>query len=445
MALKIRLPHNYEPRSYQRPLWEAFDSGVKRLIQIWHRRSGKDKTDINLVARESQRRVGAYYYLFPTYNQGKKILWDGRDKDGFRFIDHFPEALREGKPNESEMKIKLKNGSLVQIVGTDNIDSIVGTNPVGVVFSEYALQDPRAWDYLRPILAENEGWALFNYTPRGENHGFDLYEMAKNDPNWYVSLLTVEDTGVLTKAILEQEYKEIVAKNGDDALYWQEYYCRFDIPVQGSYYQKIMRKLESNGHITTVPYDPMHEVDIFFDIGVGDAMAIWFVQSAFNEVKLIDYHEESGEGLAHYKKVINEKGYRIRRTVFPHDAASRSAQTGKSLADIAEELGFPNVEVLPRTSLETGIEQVRLLLPRCYFDKVKCKRGITALKSYHKKYDEMRKTYLNHPEHDWSSHGSDAFRTMAMGFISGFETQSDGVQTGKVEQIRSRKNNYTGE
>lgn len=441
---RIRLPHNYEPREYQLPLLAALDSGYLRALQVWHRRSGKDKTDLNFMIKKMSERVGVYYYFFPTYNQGKKILWDGIDKNGFRFMDHFPPEFVK-KKNESDLKIEAVNGSIFQIIGTDNIDSIVGSNPVGCIFSEYSLQDPTAWDYIRPILAENGGWALFNMTPRGENHGFDLYEMAKNDPNWFVSLLTVDDTQVIPKTVLDQEKKEIIAKNGDDALFWQEYYCRFDIPVQGSYYQKIMRKLEINGHFKDVPYDPLLDVDIYFDIGIGDSMAIWFVQSAFNEVRLIDYHEETGEGLAHYKKIVDEKGYRIGRTVLPHDAASRSAQTGKSLADIAEELRFPNVEVLARTSLESGIEQVRLLLPRCYFDRIKCKRGILALKSYHKKFDEMRKTYLNHPDHDWSSHGADAFRTIAMGFRSGFDRQGDSVSAARVEQVRRRKSHSTGE
>ena len=152
---EITIPYNYEPRPYQLPFWQAFDSGKKRLLTVWHRRAGKDKTYVNLCARESQKRVGSYFYFLPTYAQGKKIIWDGMDYNGFRFLHHFPKEMWDGPANNTEMKLRLKNGSLFQVVGSDNIDSIVGTNPVGCVFSEFALQDPRGWDYVRPILAAN--------------------------------------------------------------------------------------------------------------------------------------------------------------------------------------------------------------------------------------------------------------------------------------------------
>ena len=167
--MQITIPHLFQPREYQLPIFKAIDNGYKRIIQVWHRRAGKEKTDINIVAKKIFERVGAYYYIFPTYNQGKKILWNGADKEGTRFLDHFPEATRKRNVG-NEMFIEFKNGSTFQVVGSDNIDSIVGTNPLGVVFSEYSLQDPQAWDYIRPILAENDGWAIFNFTPRGDNH-----------------------------------------------------------------------------------------------------------------------------------------------------------------------------------------------------------------------------------------------------------------------------------
>ena len=164
--MEITIPHNFNPRDYQIPIFKAFDNGYKRIVQVWHRRAGKEKTDINLVAREIFTNIGAYYYIFPTYNQGKKVLWNGADKEGVRFLSHLPEETRL-RTVGNEMFIEFKNGSTFQVIGSDNIDSIVGTNPKGVVFSEYSLQDPKAWDFIRPILAENEGWAIFNFTPRG--------------------------------------------------------------------------------------------------------------------------------------------------------------------------------------------------------------------------------------------------------------------------------------
>ncbi len=167
----LTIPHNFSPRPYQLPILRALDSGIKRAVAVWHRRAGKEKTFINYVAKAAFTRVGTYYYLFPTYAQARKVLWDGRDREGFPFMAHFPKEVVK-KQNDSEMRLELINGSAVQLIGTDNIDSIVGTNPVGCVFSEYAVQDPRAWDYIRPILRENGGWAIFDYTPRGKNHGF---------------------------------------------------------------------------------------------------------------------------------------------------------------------------------------------------------------------------------------------------------------------------------
>jgi hypothetical protein len=204
------------------------DGGVKRAVCVWHRRSGKDKTFINIMMTKMAQRKGTYYYFLPTYNQGKKIIWDGMDKGGFKFLDHIPESLIVRK-NETDMKIELVTGSIFQVVGTDNIDSIMGTNPVGCVFSEYSLQDPKAWEFIRPILLENDGWAIFNFTPRGLNHAKELYEMARVNPDWFCELLTVNDTKeengnrYITDEMIESERRTGMS----ETLIQQEYYCDF--------------------------------------------------------------------------------------------------------------------------------------------------------------------------------------------------------------------------
>ena len=191
---EVDLPHHWRARPYQVPVWNAIvEEGKKRAVCVWHRRSGKDKTFINIVAAMMSKRKGTYYYFLPTYNQGKKILWDGMDKGGFKFLDHIPSDIIT-KKNDTEMKLEVVNGSILQVVGTDNYDSIMGTNPIGCVFSEYSLQDPKAWEFIRPILLENDGWAIFNFTPRGQNHAKDLYDMARGNPEWFCQLLTVEKT-----------------------------------------------------------------------------------------------------------------------------------------------------------------------------------------------------------------------------------------------------------
>lgn len=232
----ITIPHNFSPREYQLPFLKAMDSGKKRAVLIWHRRSGKDKTVLNFTIKKMLERVGAYYYFFPSYAQGKKILWDGADKDGFKFLHHFPKEILDGKPNDSEMKIKLKNGSLFQIIGTDNYDSIVGTNPIGCVFSEYSLQDPNAWEYLRPILRENGGWAVFCYTPRGMNHGAKMLQVGKdNEEEWFTQVLTADDTQAISKEDIEKERKEGMP----DDLIQQEFYCKF-LDGAGQYFRRIL-------------------------------------------------------------------------------------------------------------------------------------------------------------------------------------------------------------
>ena len=234
----------------------ALDSGIKRAVAVWHRRAGKEKTFINYVAKSCIQRVGTYFYLFPTYTQAKKVLWDGRDKDGFPFMGHFPKELI-AKRNESELRLELINGSAIQLVGSDNIDSVLGTNPVGCVFSEYALQDPRAWDYMRPILRENGGWAIFDYTPRGKNHGWTLYQMAKDNPDWYAEILTVRDTHALSEADIDAERKAGMSEE----LIQQEFYCSFEGVQSGAVFGRQMQEAEQDGRICNVPWQPEHAVD----------------------------------------------------------------------------------------------------------------------------------------------------------------------------------------
>ena len=217
----INLPHNFKPRWYQVPLLKAWDSGFKRIILVAHRRMGKDKIIFANLPKKMMERVGTYFYFLPTYNQARKVIWNGADKNGFRFLDHFPKELVKRK-NEQEMTIELTNGSILQLIGADNIDRIVGTNPVGVVFSEFALMKKEVWDLISPILAENGGWATFIFTPRGQNHAFQLVKAAKKNVKWFVEILPVSVTGAVKEEdLLEQKMTM------SDALYQQEYECDF--------------------------------------------------------------------------------------------------------------------------------------------------------------------------------------------------------------------------
>ena len=425
---EITIPYKFNPRPYQLPALEALDGGCKRVVAIWHRRSGKEKTFVNYTVKAMFERVGSYFYIFPTFTQAKKAVWDGMDKEGFPFMGHFPKEIIE-KKNESDLKITTTNGSIFQLIGSENIDGIMGTNPVGVVFSEYALQDPQAWDYVRPILRENGGWAIFDFTPRGKNHGFTLYEMAKNNPDWFCQVLTVNDTGVLSQGDIDAERREGM----DEDLIQQEFYCSFEGSAQGSYYAKQIQLAETEKRIGKVPYDPSLLVDTWWDLGIDDAMAIWFTQSVAREIRVIDYYEQCGEGFPHYAKVLSgaldgddeqtmqanhrRKEYAYGEHHAPHDIAVRELGTGKSRQETAANLGIRFLTV-PNIGLADGIEAARTFMSRCWFDAENCARGLDALKSYHKTYDEKRKVWSSLPYHDWSSNGADGFRYLAVGHKS---------------------------
>ncbi len=229
----ITIPYRFVPRPYQIPLLKAMQSGFKRFVCVWHRRSGKDLTMLAAgVLPKMLERVGTYFYIFPTYSQGKKALWDGIDRDGVKIMDRIPKELIKSM-NETEMRIELRNGSALQIIGCENIDNIVGTNPIGVVFSEWPIAKAVAWDYIRPILAENGGWAAFLYTPRGMNHGWKILQQAKESDQWFYQLLTVDDTDAISKEALEEEKRQM-----PEDLFYQEYYLKF-IDGAGTFFRKI--------------------------------------------------------------------------------------------------------------------------------------------------------------------------------------------------------------
>ena len=411
---KIKLPYQFNPREYQIPFLREMDPSQKnhkkRGVLVWHRRAGKDKTVFaGKVAPEMFRRVGSYYYIFPTYNQGRKILWDGRDRDGFRFLDHIPPELREGDINNTEMKLRTINGSLLQVIGSDNIDSIVGTNPVGCVFSEYALQDPKGWDYLSPILLENGGWAVFDYTPRGKNHGYNLFKMAQSNPEWFCQLLTVEDTFKLGGTMSPEMVNSERLSGKSENFIRQEYYCDFDAAVDNAVFGDQIFLARQENKIRNVPWDPKVGVETYWDIGWDDNTAIWFVQQVLHEVRLIDYYEARLAGPEHYVKVLREKPYNYARHVMPHDADRGLMETGgKSLRQIMWEFGV-SVDIAEKLSKEEQIQHARLLFPRCYFDKEKCEKGIDSLSSWHFSFDDQKQTLGRTPVHDWASHASDGF------------------------------------
>lgn len=417
----IDLPYQFELRPYQSNAWRAFfDEQKKRLVTIWHRRAGKDAMALNIVIAASQQRVGAYYYMQPELNQARRNIWKAISKDGKRFLDHFPPELIRSI-NNTEMSIEFNNGSIFRLCGSDRYDSYMGSNPVGVVFSEYSLTNPAAWDFIRPILAENNGWALFNYTPRGANHGLVLYEMAKNNPSWFCELLTVNDTknnegeSVITNEAIDEERKAGMSED----MIQQEFYCSFQAAVQGAYFSTQLRQAREQGRICNFAIDNGIAVDTYWDLGVNDRTAIWLIQHVRNESRAIAYYENSGEGLNHYINHLNDfrskTGIVYGKHYWPHDGGNREfGSNARKRSEIARELGLL-VQIVPRTQdKQDSIEKARSVFSTTWFHETNCKQGLACLTEYHKQYNEDSKTFSNSPKHNWASNGADAFQTYAM-------------------------------
>lgn len=427
---ELILPYQWEPRQDQMPLWMYLERGGKRAVEVAHRRWGKDDVSLHYTATQAVQRKGNYWHMLPQYNQCRKAIWEAvNPRTGRKRIDDaFPEAIRSGK-RETDMYIEFKSGSSWQLVGSDNFDALVGSPPVGVVFSEYALSDPQSWAYIQPILEENDGWAIFISTSRGNNHLKRLYDFASTEPGWFGEKLTVDQTPVFDASKVVQIRKEMHAQFGPDlgeALFQQEYYCSFEGAVLGAYFSRQISDARKDGRITHVPYQPGLEVDTFWDLGVDDSMTIWFIQHVGKGHHVIDYYEGSGYGLEHYAKVLKDKGYTYGNHYMPHDAAAREMSSGEialSRREVAENLGIKPVIVVKRAKnidliVQVHIPAARNLIPLCWFDAEKCSKGISALESYRTEYDDDKKKLGNRPLHDWSSHGASAFITFAVGYVN---------------------------
>lgn len=414
----ITIPNNWVPRAYQLPLWSYLEQGGLRAVAVWHRRGGKDSLALNWTAVAAHLRVGVYWHMLPTLKQGRKVIWDGIDKAGRRMIDQaFPEAIRKSTNNQ-EMRIELKNGSIWQVVGSDNYDSLVGANPVGVIMSEYSVADPAAWRFMSPILAENGGWAVFIYTPRGKNHGYKLFKIAAKSERWFAELLPLDKSGAYPLSIVEDEREDGMPEE----MIQQEYFCSFDAAVVGAYYGKHIAAARNENRIGRVPWEPKLPVITGWDLGMDDATVIWFAQVAGKEIRMIDRLAAHGEGLEYYAKKLSEKPYTYSEHYLPHDVAVRELGTGRSRQEVLEGLLNQRITVVPRQSVEDGIQAVRTLLPRMYFDEEKTEVGFEALALYRSEYDESKRIYK--PVHDdWTSHDADSMRTLAMGLREDLQPQ----------------------
>ena len=417
--MQITLPNEWEPRAYQVNAWKALQSGVKRAVLIWHRRAGKDDLCLHFTATQIFQRVGTYWHMLPQASQARKAIWNAVNPlTGRRRIDDaFPEQLRRRTLN-NEMFIEFINGSTWQVVGSDNYNSLVGSPPIGVTVSEWALANPLVSGYLDPILDENGGWMVFISTPRGKNHCYDMYKSAASDKQWFSEILTVHDTKRFDAEKLveiQQRYKNLYGGDDGDSLFKQEYLCDFGAALVGTYFARLIDEARQEGRLSNVPYTPAHPVYTAWDLGRNDSTVIWFYQRIGTAIHVIDFHEENYQQLDHFVTVVKGKKYAYGGHFLPHDAGitDYSATGGKSRLEMfRSHLG--NVQVIPRiNSKMDAINAIRATIPTCYFDKTKCDRGIEGLSMYRREWDAERKVYKNTPVHDWTSHIADAFDTLA--------------------------------
>ncbi len=402
--------NRFSPREYQRNLCREFESGrLKKFLVIWPRRSGKDICALNLMLRAALRRVGTYYYCFPTFSSGRRILWDAIDISGNRVLNHYiPDEIVESR-NEQQMRIRLINGSQIQILGSDNADTaLVGTNALGIIFSEYALSDPRSYSYSIPILKASNGWALFVTTPRGKNALWELYNVAKESPDWFCERLSIDETHHID---IEEIEKDIAEGQMSRDLAEQEYWCSFELGVEGSFYAKYIDDLRRKGQITHVLWEPYFPVHTAWDLGYNDPTTIIFFQVIGQVIRIIDCYENNKKGLEHYAKVVKEKEYSYGKHIAPFDIGVHDLSTGISRWKMMHDLGITFIRYSDKhPSIDDGIESVRRTLPKVWFDERSCAPLIKAIENYRQEYDHKKKVYKLNPLHDWSSHWADTMR-----------------------------------
>lgn len=373
-------------------------------VLICHRRFGKTVLAVSRLCRNATNAGQSYRgaYIAPSYRQAKDVAWD--------YLRRL--AVEAGaKVNESELRVDFDNGARIRLYGAENPDSLRGLNLCDVVFDEVAQMPYSAWtEIVMPMILANHGTALFLGTPKGRNALWRVWENARQHPEeWAALMYRASETGILSDADLALARRET-----SEEVYAQEYECSFTAAVRGSYYGKILEDAEREGRICGVPYQPGFPVHTAWDLGFSDSTAIWFAQVVGREVHVIDYYQSSGAGLDHYVGILNGRGYVYGQHLLPHDAAASELGTGTTRLETLRRLGI-NGRVLPAAKVDDGINAVRLLIPRCWFDERKCAHGLEALRLYQREWDDKAQDFRARPLHDWTSHAADAFRYLSAG------------------------------
>ena len=401
-AASKRIIIPYAPRSQFTPFHETF----KRFaLIVAHRRAGKTVACINNTIRRAlrlRRKDARLAYIAPTYKQAKAVAWD--------YVKHYTGPIPNVAYNEAELRADLPNGSRIRLYGADNPDSLRGIYLDDVTLDEYGDMDPRTFpEVVRPTLTDRKGTATFIGTPRGRNHFADLYDTARQDSDWLVMTLRASETGLIDPAELEAARRVM-----DEDTYNAEFECSFAASAPGSYYGRLLEQAEQAKRIGVVPHEPGISVYTAWDLGIGDSTAIWCFQLVGREIRLIDYIEAASVGLDWYVSRLRERPYTYAKHVLPHDVEVKELGTGRSRLETLRSLGIGQVTIVPAQSVDDGINAVRQILPRCWFDAERCAAGIKALRAYRSEWDSKNRVLRPRPLHDWASHGADAMRYLAL-------------------------------
>jgi len=402
-VLEVEL--DYYPRD---AFIDFHDRKERWAVIVAHRRAGKTLLNIlDLVYRAltDGKDDGRYAYIAPYYSQAKTIAWD--------YLLKYSKPVA-AKANQSELWVELLNGARIRLFGADAGENLRGLYLDGVVLDEYADMKPSIWGaVVRPLLSDRKGWATFIGTPKGHNAFWDVYNNATKSKDWYVKVLRASQTGIIPKDELED-----AASMMTEDQYLQEFECDFESAILGAYFGKEMRQLTDNGRIREVEYDPLFPVHTAWDLGYSDDTAIWFFQVVHGEIRCLDYHSSNGQPVAFYAGIIQsrekERGYVYGTHWLPHDARAKTLSSNRSVIEqLSDKIPLKTIKIAPNLKLQDGIQASRLALTRAWFDH-KCNDGIECLRQYQREYDEDKKVFRDKPRHDWTSHGADAFRYLAL-------------------------------
>ena len=381
---------NYKPR---KEVEADHDRKERFAVLVAHRRFGKTVAAINDLIRACftvQKDNVRVAYIAPYLSQAKAVAWD--------YALEYTRDIPDIKVNHSELRIDFSNGSRFRLYGADNYNAMRGLYYDAVVCDEHSDFPASAWTtVIRPSLADRKGSATFISTPKGRNEFWELYEYAKTNKDWWSGMFKASETDILDPEELEEAKRTM----GEDR-YEQEFECSFEAAIVGAYYAMEMKTAMQEGRITTVPYDPSVGVVTAWDLGIGDSTSIWFAQYVGQEIRVIDYYENSGVGLDHYAKELSSKNYHYMDHILPHDVQVKELGTGKSRLETLHNLGIQDVTIAPKLGIEDGIQAARSMLNRCWFDEEKCARGIETLRQYRRDFDEKNKSWRARPLHDLS-------------------------------------------